>query len=83
MSTNRPSGAGSQLDSFSLPGDTLLGVYTGSSQATPSLVASNDDAPGLTTSVVTINVVAGATCQIAVDGYNGASGNINLGLRYA
>jgi len=59
--------------------DTLLAVYTGSSVAGLTLVpnGSNDDYSG-NTSQVTINVTAGTTYQIAVDGWNGASGNITL-----
>jgi hypothetical protein len=63
--------------------DTLLGVYTGTSVAGLTLVAQNDDANGAQTSAVTFNAVAGVTYQIAVDGYDGAVGNITLGLRYA
>jgi len=42
----------------------------------------NDDNPsgGTTTSKVTINVTAGTTYQIAIDGYNGVYGNIALHL---
>ena len=59
--------------------NTLLAVYTGTSVSNLSLVASNDDDPaGGTTSRVTFNGTAGATYQIAVDGYDGATGNIVL-----
>ena len=59
--------------------DTLLAVYTGSSVSGLSLVigGSNDDYSG-TTSQVTISVTAGIAYQIAVDGFNAASGNIAL-----
>ena len=57
--------------------DTTLGVYTGSSVSGTTLIASNDDSVGLTSSV-TFNAVAGTTYQIAVDGYNSLSGNIVL-----
>jgi hypothetical protein len=64
--------------------DTLLGVYTGTSVASLILVpgGSNDDSPagGTTTSKVVINVTAGTTYQIAIDGYNGVYGNITLHL---
>jgi hypothetical protein len=64
--------------------DTLLGVYTGTSVSALTLVpgGSNDDNPagGTTTSKVVINVTAGVTYQIAIDGYNGVYGNITLHL---
>jgi len=62
--------------------DTLLGVYTGSSVSSLSLVAGNDDSPagGTLTSALTFNAVAGTTYYIAVDGYNGATGNVTLNL---
>ncbi|MBI3417765.1 MAG: hypothetical protein HY043_20935 [Verrucomicrobia bacterium] len=62
--------------------NTLLAVYTGSSVNALTLVASNDDIPGAVPSTVSgrviINPVVGTTYWIAVDGYNGASGNIKL-----
>ncbi len=61
--------------------DTILGVYTGSSLAALTEVASNDDEDynaGITTSRVVFDVVANQTCQIAVDGYSGASGSVRL-----
>src|SRR5712691_2174467 len=65
--------------------DTLLGVYTGSSVSTLSLVASNDDhliAGG--TSRVRFEAVGGTHYQIAVDGFSDgttvSSGNVTLSL---
>jgi hypothetical protein len=60
--------------------DTLLAVYLGTnvSQLTP--VASDDDSGGFFTSLVTFNVTQGATYQIAVDGFQGASGTVILGM---
>ena len=65
--------------------DTLLAVYTGSSVSGLAAVASNDDAnyPVTLTSAVTFHVVAGQTYRIAVDGWNGAAGNIMLNLAVA
>ncbi|MGA2501278.1 MAG: S8 family serine peptidase, partial [Tepidisphaeraceae bacterium] len=57
--------------------DTLLGVYTGTSVAALTLVASNDDWESLL-SQVTFNAVLGTTYQIAVDGYGAATGDIEL-----
>ena len=60
--------------------DTLLAVYRGSSVSGLTLVSngSNDDYGGTAQSQVTISVTAGVAYQIAVDGRNGASGNIRL-----
>ena len=63
--------------------DTLLGVYTGNAVNALTLVASgNDDDPTAftTTSRLAFNALAGTTYHIAVDGYNGATGNIALHL---
>jgi hypothetical protein len=63
--------------------DTLLGVYKGNSVSGLTLVASNDDDPTsfTVTSLLAFNAVAGQTYHIAVDGYNGAAGNIALHLQ--
>ena len=59
--------------------DTLLGVYTGTSLASLLTVASNDDGPSMgTASLVSFTATGGRAYQIAVDGYNGASGAIVL-----
>jgi hypothetical protein len=62
--------------------DTILAIYTGGSVASLILVESNDDFPGVHNggSQVTFNAVAGTTYQIAVDGWGGANGNINLSI---
>lgn len=61
--------------------DTTLAVYTGNSVNALSHLASNDDeVPGrIQSSRVGVAVVAGTTYRIAVDGYNGATGTIQLG----
>jgi len=63
--------------------DTLLGVYTGISVTNLSLVASNNDAspPAVRTSLVIFDATAGQAFQIAVDGFEGAIGNIVLQIR--
>ncbi len=62
--------------------DTLLGVYTGSSVAKLTKVASNDDAsPGVLTSAVGFKATAGTTYYIAVDGYHGANGSSILNIQ--
>ncbi len=59
--------------------DTTLAVYTGSSVSDLTPIASNDNDPaGGTSSMVLFNAVAGTTYQIAVDGRNGATGNVTL-----
>ena len=64
--------------------DTLLATYTGTSVSALTGVAngSNDDNPvgNTTTSLVKFSAVAGTVYQIAVDGYNGLSGNVALHL---
>ena len=60
--------------------DTLLGVYTGTALSNLVLIASNDDAEGSLQSDVTFEAVAGTNYQIAVDGFDGASGGIVLTL---
>lgn len=59
--------------------NTLLGVYAGSNvdQLTP--IAANDNATSaLTTSTTRFTATAGTTYYFAVDGYNGAQGNVVL-----
>ena len=59
--------------------DTLLAVYTGSSVAALTLVASNDNAsPTETRSKVTFSATGGTTYRIALDGKNGAAGYISF-----
>ncbi|MEX4010577.1 S8 family peptidase, partial [Neoaquamicrobium sediminum] len=61
--------------------DTVLAVYTGSSVGALSSVASNDDvASGNLQSSVTFNGTAGTQYQIAVAGYNNATGNVRLNV---
>jgi thiol-disulfide isomerase/thioredoxin len=60
--------------------DTLLGVYTGSSVAALTEVASNDDEnyPSISTSKAAFDVISNQTYQIAVDGWGGDSGSVTL-----
>jgi hypothetical protein len=61
--------------------DTLLGVYTGSSLGSLVIVVSNDDGPNMgTASLVSFFATGGTAYQIAVDGYNAASGSIVLSV---
>jgi hypothetical protein len=64
--------------------DTLLAVYTGASVSTLVAKASNDDATGSdTTSLVSLDVTAGTNYHIAVDGYNGGEGLVELSLFFS
>jgi thiol-disulfide isomerase/thioredoxin len=65
--------------------DTVLGIYTGSSVSALTWIAYNDDenySGGIYTSKAFFDVAAGTTYQIAVDGYNGASGSVRLQVRW-
>ena len=65
--------------------DTLLGLYTGTNVASLTTIADNDDAydgaPG-GFSLITQAVRANQIYDIAVDGYDGASGNISLSYSF-
>ncbi|NBV24569.1 MAG: hypothetical protein EBS05_21945 [Proteobacteria bacterium] len=63
--------------------DTLLGVYTGTNVTALTLVASDDDRGGHRTSWLRFNATAGTVYQIAVDGWGGASGTIQLSVLQA
>ncbi len=59
--------------------DTLLAISTGSAISALTNVGANDDAPGGgLQSAVTVNVTAGITYRIVIDGYGGLSGTTNL-----
>ncbi len=61
--------------------DTLLGIYTGSSVASLTAVAANDDGPNMgAASLLSFPAMAGTPYQLAVDGYDGVSGNILLSV---
>jgi len=58
--------------------DTLLAAYLGMSVSTLTEVASDDDSGGFHTSEISFNATAGAEYHIAVDGLNGAQGDVLL-----
>ena len=65
--------------------DTVLGVYTGDLGALAE-VASNDDGPLVgafcnLTSLVVIDAVAGTTYHIAIDGFDGQEGGLEVRVR--
>ena len=66
------------IDTFGSSFDTLLAVYTGTSVSSLTPVASNDNSGNSSQSFVSFGVVAGTSYQIAVDGANGAQGNVGL-----
>jgi hypothetical protein len=62
--------------------NTLLAVYTGNSISTLTAIASNDDDGSANgTSGLSFTASAGTIYKIAVDGFNGASGNVLLNLQ--
>jgi Ca2+-binding RTX toxin-like protein len=67
------------IDTIGSNFDTTLGVYTGSAVNSLSTIASNDDTIDLI-SQVTFTATAGTTYQIAVDGFFGSEGSIDLNL---
>lgn len=65
--------------------DTVLAIYTGDNLPTLQEIAKNDDSPnssGGNSSEVNIFVEPNTTYHIAVDGYNGATGDIALALAF-
>ncbi|MEI7902356.1 MAG: CARDB domain-containing protein, partial [bacterium] len=60
--------------------DTVMGVYTGNTLTALGTVAQDNDSGGGNASRVVFNAVAGTSYQIAVDGYNGASGVVLLNV---
>jgi len=61
--------------------DTWLSAYTGSPVNNLSLIGFDDDGGGVNnTSKLTRNVTAGTTYQIAVDGWQSNTGQINLNI---
>ncbi|MFO1499141.1 MAG: hypothetical protein U1G07_12230 [Verrucomicrobiota bacterium] len=76
-----PLGGDVTIDTKGSDFDTILGVYTGSVLTNLVLVARNDDAAtNLATSRVTFAALPETTYQIAVDGFGGDSGAIQLQL---
>jgi sugar lactone lactonase YvrE len=63
--------------------DTLLAVYTGKSVSALTPLVADDDYSNVLQSLVVFGAKAGKTYRIAVDGYNGASGAIQLNLAWA
>jgi hypothetical protein len=78
-----PSSGNAVIDTNGSSFDTLLAAYTGTAVSSlTQIAADNDSGPNLT-SRVTFAATAGVVYRIAVDGVNGASGNIQLTLALA
>ncbi len=58
--------------------DTLLAIYTNSVVNQTNVVAIDDDRGRFLTSLVSFNARAGTEYQIAIDGFNGATGRVVL-----
>jgi hypothetical protein len=61
--------------------DTVLAVYTGEELTSLTQLTSNDDSGGTLQGRVVFLARRGITYQIAVDGFSGAQGRINLSLQ--
>jgi hypothetical protein len=71
------------IDTHGSSFDTLLAVYTGGSISTLTAIASNDnDGSANGTSGLSFVGTAGTIYKIAIDGFNGASGNVVLNLKF-
>jgi hypothetical protein len=69
------------VDTLGSDYDTLLGAYTGAAVGSLTTIASNDDAFGSGgPSEVTFTATMGTTYHFAVDGWNGASGDVTIHL---
>ena len=78
-----PVAASVSIDTHGSSFDTLLAVYTGTSIAALTEVLSNDnDGSANGNSGLSFVASAGTVYRIAVDGFDGASGNILLNLQY-
>ena len=75
-----PASGEATIDTFGSNYDTYLTVWIGSPVGDLTEVARNDDADDVLQSKVEFNVVAGTMYQIAVDGYEDATGNIALNI---
>jgi hypothetical protein len=60
--------------------NTVMAVYTGTELSNLKAVAADDNSGGYLTSFVTFNVISNIEYQIAVDGFQGVSGRVVLGL---
>ena len=75
-----PSSGLVSIDTFGSSFDTLLAAYTGSTLSELTEVASNDDSGFSFQSEILFEAEAGTNYQIAVDGFNGEAGDVELAL---
>ena len=69
------------IDTFGSNFDTFLTVATGAAVNALTVLAQNDDAPsGSLQSEIVFDAIAGTAYQIAVDGFQSNTGNINLNI---
>jgi hypothetical protein len=76
-----PSATNVTVSTYGSSFDTLLAIYIGAALTNLTLVAYDDDIDpedGFLSSTATFDATAGQTYQIAVDGFDGASGQIVL-----
>jgi hypothetical protein len=73
-----PKGGRATFDTAGSRFDTLLAVYAGSTIGSLSLLGENASPAGRALSRVSFDVVAGASCAIAVDGRDGVAGMFRL-----
>lgn len=73
-----PQSGTATFSTFGSDFDTALAVYEGPGVRRLAEVASNDDGAGLLQSQVEFAAAAGTTYRIAVDGFQGAEGNVVL-----
>jgi Immunoglobulin domain len=73
-----PASGSTIIDTIGSSFNTTLGIYTGSSVSGLTTVASDNDSGGNGTSKATFTATSGTTYRIAVDGFNGAMGNVVL-----
>jgi len=72
--------ASATVTTFNSNYDTILAVYSGTQLGSLTRLASNDDSGGTTQSSLTFSATGGRSYYFAVDGYNGATGNIVLNV---
>ena len=68
------------ITTFNSNYDTLLAVYSGTQVGSLTRLASNDDSGGTTQSSLTFSATGGRSYYLAVDGYNGETGDIVLNV---
>jgi Ca2+-binding RTX toxin-like protein len=73
-----PADGNESFSTFDSDFDTLLAVYTGAALSSLTTVASNDDVGGFGQSAVSFRVTKGVKYLIAVDGFSGKVGHLDL-----